>query len=443
MPSGSEFGISNTYNSINEHGKGVCIDQNVITGGSIGITVGSSKGGIITNNIVTGTDNASVIAASFVEPKKFTGNTVTGNGVDFVGISQESSFTITDDSTGGDCTSIGTWNNAAKICKLSTNLTEGIIINSDKITLDGNGKSITGTYTSLNPSDSTFTEGVKIDGATGVTVKNLVINNVNSGIYLSSSENNLIIDNTLSNNGYGVNLYDSPNNAIRDNTITSDDGYGIKNDRSHLTIITGNTQSGASTGISVTNSNQLDINSNSFKNNQHGISLNNVGQNVLGHNVFESNLQNAIQIDGGGWHTLHHNTISSPWSASCGDSCYSNEGIRVSADAVYVHNNAISGAKIGINILDSSGNGKCLDTFNGNTGEEFWLQHNTISVLSSGEVTNGIKQSNSEKICYEENTITGTNGGDPRSITLNGDKNSVVKNNQMSVGNYGLMVSNS
>ena len=90
-------------------------------------------------------------------------------------------FTITDDSTGGDCTSIGTWNNGAKICTLSTDLTKGIIIDSDQITLDGNGKSITGTYTSLNPSASTFTEGVKIDGATGVTVKNLVINNVNSG----------------------------------------------------------------------------------------------------------------------------------------------------------------------------------------------------------------------------------------------------------------------
>jgi hypothetical protein len=54
-------------------------------------------------------------------------------------------LTITDDSTGGDCTSIGTWNNAAKICTLSTDLTKGIIINSDQITLDGNGKSITGT----------------------------------------------------------------------------------------------------------------------------------------------------------------------------------------------------------------------------------------------------------------------------------------------------------
>ena len=123
-------------------------------------------------------------------------------------------FTITDDSTGGDCTSIGDWSSATKTCTLSNNLAGPIIIGSNDVTLDGNAKSITGTYTSLNPSASTFTEGVKMDGVTGVTIKNIIINNVRSGIYLSYSENNVIQDNTLSNNGYGVNLYNSPSNTI-------------------------------------------------------------------------------------------------------------------------------------------------------------------------------------------------------------------------------------
>ena len=75
-------------------------------------------------------------------------------------------------------------------------------------------KASLGTYTSLNPSASAFAEGVKMDGVTGVTIKNIIINNVRSGIYLSSSENNVIQDNTLSSNGYGVNLYNSPSNTI-------------------------------------------------------------------------------------------------------------------------------------------------------------------------------------------------------------------------------------
>ncbi|MBT6647523.1 MAG: hypothetical protein HOB51_08440, partial [Thaumarchaeota archaeon] len=157
-------------------------------------------------------------------------------------------FTITDDSTGGDCSTIGDWSSATKTCTLSNDLDGPIIIGSNDITLDGNAKSINGTYTSLNPSTSAFTEGVKMDGVTGVTVKNIIINNVNSGIYLSSSENNVIQDNTLTNNGYGVNLYNSPSNTITSNTINSDDGDGIKVDRSHLTVITNNVQSGASNG---------------------------------------------------------------------------------------------------------------------------------------------------------------------------------------------------
>ncbi|MBT7252765.1 MAG: hypothetical protein HN875_03405, partial [Candidatus Nitrosopelagicus sp.] len=345
-------------------------------------------------------------------------------------------FTITDDSTGGDCSSIGTWNSATKTCTLSNNLNGPIIIGSNDVTLDGNGKSITGTYTSLNPSASTFTEGVKIDGATGVTVKNLVINNVNSGIYLSSSENNSIYDNTLSNNGYGVNLYDSPSNTIRDNTITSDDGYGIKNDRSHLTIITGNTQSGASTGISVTNSNQLTIDGNTFTDHQQGIYLNNVGQITVTHNFFysgafdrQSLTQSAIQIDGGGWHTIAFNNISG----------WAEYGIKVSATAVSIHNNVINGAKNAIFLQDSMGDGQCSGF------EKFWLSQNTINMQSYPEMSNGIIAYNSEKICYDDNQIIAgvDTYGDQRSLTLNGDKNSIVKNNYVYVGNYGLTVSNS
>ncbi len=44
---------------------------------------------------------------------------------------------IIDDATGGDATSIGTWDWPTKTCTLTTNVTESIQINSDGITLDG------------------------------------------------------------------------------------------------------------------------------------------------------------------------------------------------------------------------------------------------------------------------------------------------------------------
>jgi len=56
---------------------------------------------------------------------------------------------IKDNATGGDCTSIGIWNAASKVCSLTTDLTEGIDIDgieidSDYITLNGNGHLISG-----------------------------------------------------------------------------------------------------------------------------------------------------------------------------------------------------------------------------------------------------------------------------------------------------------
>ena len=43
--------------------------------------------------------------------------------------------TIFDDSTGGGCTTIGTWDVGTKTCTLSSDLSEGIVIGSHSITL--------------------------------------------------------------------------------------------------------------------------------------------------------------------------------------------------------------------------------------------------------------------------------------------------------------------
>ena len=40
-------------------------------------------------------------------------------------------ITITDDATGGECTTIGTWNSASKTCTLTSDVSETITIDSD------------------------------------------------------------------------------------------------------------------------------------------------------------------------------------------------------------------------------------------------------------------------------------------------------------------------
>ncbi|KFM16652.1 MG2 domain protein [Marine Group I thaumarchaeote SCGC RSA3] len=255
-------------------------------------------------------------------------------------------YTISDDSTGGDCSLIGTWSSTSKICTLSDNLTEGIVIGSNGITLDGNGKSITGTYTSLNPSAATFREGVMIDGKTSITIKNILINNVPSAIHLITSDGNTIQDNILSDNGYGMELYDSDNNQINSNTITGDNGYGIWFDRSNGNTVSNNIQSGASYGFITSNSGSGTLTGNSFKSNgNQGIYLgSSVGGYTIQDNIIESNTQNGIQIDGGNVHIIKNNLIKSN----------GNIGIQLSGSEHQVYNNNFISNNIQIKFIGSS-----------------------------------------------------------------------------------------
>ncbi len=125
---------------------------------------------------------------------------------------------VNDNATGGDCTSIGTWNVASKTCTLTTDLTETIEIDSDGITLDGNGHTITGSNTG---------NGIYLSGRNGVTIKNTNVRNFFYGIYLYYSSNNTLSGNNAnSNNGIGIHLYYSSSNTLSGN-IASNNVYGI------------------------------------------------------------------------------------------------------------------------------------------------------------------------------------------------------------------------
>ena len=123
---------------------------------------------------------------------------------------------IRDDATGGDCTSFGTWNAATKTCTMTTDLTEGIQIASSGVTLDGNGRTITG-------SNILQSIGLSLPGRSGVTIKNLNVIQFSTGVYLSNSNNNYLIgNNSNSNNEDGIFLeYYSNNNTLIGNNASN------------------------------------------------------------------------------------------------------------------------------------------------------------------------------------------------------------------------------
>jgi len=159
---------------------------------------------------------------------------------------------IRDDATGGDCTSIGTWNSGTKTCTLTMDLTEPIQIDSDRITLDGNGHTITGSNTGY---------GVYLSGRTGVTIKNLNITTFYQGVSLiSSSDNTLTSNSAISNTYSGINLdFSSNNNTLAINIVTSTKGTGISLSRSSSNTVTGNTVSNTDMGIRLNASSNNNI----------------------------------------------------------------------------------------------------------------------------------------------------------------------------------------
>ena len=121
-----------------------------------------------------------------------------------------STVTITDDATGGDCTTMGIWVVATKTCTLSTSVSETIQIGDDGVTLEGAGYTIS--------SVSGTGSGVLLSNRTGVTVQNLTVTGFYDGIQLVNSNQNTLKGNTVSENIHaGILLRGSDNNTLVDN----------------------------------------------------------------------------------------------------------------------------------------------------------------------------------------------------------------------------------
>jgi parallel beta-helix repeat protein len=248
---------------------------------------------------------------------------------------------IKDDATGGDCYLIGIWDSVNKTCTLTTDVYETIQIDSNYITLDGNGHTITGTGTGY---------GVYLPRRTGVTIKNLNVKQFSSGIHLyrsssstntlagnitslnywagilllyssnntltgnnasdnyyhgiylgSYSSNNTLTDNIASDNKYGIYLFAySNNNILTGNNASKNYWFGIAlSSSSSNNILTGNTASGNSltptpagilgVGIWLYSTSNNTLTGNNASDNYYGIVLENSSNNTLIDNIAQEN----------------------------------------------------------------------------------------------------------------------------------------------------------
>jgi len=130
---------------------------------------------------------------------------------------------------------------------------------------------------------------------------------------LDSSENNCIIENTLSNNDNGLYLYDSAHNSIIENTITDNQDHGIMlGFSSKYNSISGNTITNNWFGIALYDaSNHNSITGNTIANNDAGIFLDDsCNNNSISENTITENYEHGIVLDSSENNTIAENIIT-------------------------------------------------------------------------------------------------------------------------------------
>ena len=214
---------------------------------------------------------------------------------------------ILDDSTGGDCSSIGTWDTGTKTCTLSGDLSEGIVIGSNGITLDGNGFSLMG------PGGDFENYGILMNVRTGVVIKNVIVDNFYVGIQLNDSFGNTISDNVVQNIRFeGIDLRSfSENNVIKNNDIHQNGGGGIAIN-SDSNVVQDNTITGNRVGI-FSGGKDNTITGNTVRlNNESGMEISSdntlIENNIISDNAISGN---GYGINAGGSNlSILHNEIS-------------------------------------------------------------------------------------------------------------------------------------
>jgi parallel beta-helix repeat protein len=302
------------------------------------------------------------------------------NGLDSA-YAQTRTIIITDDATGGDCNSIGSWNSTTKTCRLTHDLSNTTIkIDSDGITLNGNGRTITG------PGEGAdyYSYGVIVREQTGVTVKNLKVDNFIQGISLIDSDNNTLARNNVSNNtAVGIFGNYSDNNTLARNNVSNNIVYGIVVFGSNNTLAhnTANfcLDSGDCHGIDLVGSNNIIIlntaNSNGLTaTNGHGIAASG-SNNTLAYNTANNNKNYGIDVFGYN-NTLAHNTANN-------NSGYFGISLFGDSNNIVIFNTANSNRRDGI-LLDVTSNNNILGINTANLNGEFGYRDD-----SSGSGTAG------------------------------------------------------
>jgi parallel beta-helix repeat protein len=167
---------------------------------------------------------------------------------------------------------------------VTADISEPIIIRKDNIVIDGANHLLYGTY-------DYGSKGIDLTGRSNVTIKNLIIENFEYGLYLYASSNNVLSQNDLTNNYCAIWVASASNgNTISGNNIANNEMYGMwLKDSSNNKISENEFTSHGNYTIYMRASNYTTFSANYLADNKLGIFIYEASNNVLYHNNFVNN----------------------------------------------------------------------------------------------------------------------------------------------------------
>lgn len=199
---------------------------------------------------------------------------------------------ISTDTAKNNCSSIGIWDDSSKTCTLNADVSETIQIDSDDITLDGNGHTVSGSHSG---------SGIYIPGRRGVTIKNITVSNFSSGVNFYGCDNSKLENSIITKHQDGVHLENSTDITIKDNLIEFN-GYGVNQNGNYSNLSNNifeknNIMANAFAGMALYQGSNDILKNNIVKNGpSDGIWISSKGKNDLSENIVEGNKERNFFI---------------------------------------------------------------------------------------------------------------------------------------------------
>lgn len=245
------------------------------------------------------------------------------------------------------------------------------------------------------------TYGIYLNGKTNNTIKNCRITNFYQGIYLLSSINNSMDNNTANwNSRHGIYLRNSKYNSFTHNTVNSNTNHGIylylSSDNNIITNNTANSNSGS--GINLYSSRYNNLINNTANNNNEGIYLYNYN------NRYNNIINNKALFNKYGIYLGYDSRYSTVTGNTANNNTQMGIYLYNAASNKIINNTAISNTYDGIQLRSSSNNNKIINNtadFNGRYGLYFYSS-------KSNTITQNIIESNTNYAIYIEQSLKNT-----------------------------------